>query len=102
MTYELLKNAPPQDSEEFIDYLKAHNRVISETEHWLIISNCKYDKPERPWFTAFWKHTESMRKSIQFDMSFLTMLDGYSEWNWLKKSKEKQTVPGRFHIHLYK
>ncbi len=50
---ELLKNAPPHESEEFIAYLKKHNKVITQTRDWLIIENVKHNTIHRPWYTAF-------------------------------------------------
>ncbi len=96
MTYELLKNAPAQDSPEFIEYLRKNNVVIKETDNFILIQNCKYHSPEKPWYTLFTK-----KKSYPA-VELLSILYDYFEWEWLKKSKEKQTVPGRFHIHLYK
>lgn len=94
--YELLKNAPAQDSPEFLQYLRDNNEVVYENEGWLIIENCKYHTPERPWHTAFWK-LPAQHSAIN-GLSLISF--GYWDWEWLKKAKSKQTVPGRFHIHL--
>lgn len=94
MSYEaLLANAPDQTSEEFLAYLRTHNKVVHEDKNWLVIENAKYHTTERPWHTAF--HKQGM-------MSFRYMMARYWEWEWLKKAKEKQTVPNRFHMHFYR
>lgn len=94
--YPLLQNAPPHDSDEFLDYLRANNVVVYENDVWLIIENCKYHTPEVPWHTAFFKPIGE-HGAIPA-MSLLSF--AYWDWEWLKKAKVKQTVPSRFHIHL--
>lgn len=103
MTYEeLLKNAPAQDTHSFIEYLHAHNTIVKDYENFLVIENAKYHTPESPYHTAFWKHTEEMRNSIQFAFGLVNLLNDYSDWQWLKKATSKQTVKNRFHLHLIK
>ncbi len=102
MSYSLLDEAPKDhNSEGFLDFLRANNNVVEDSDHWLVIENCKYHSPSSPWYTAFWKHTPDMMISIQFDMSLVNMLNRYNSWEWLKKAASKQTVK-RFHIHLIK
>lgn len=97
MNYEtLLANAPAQDSPEFIEYLRENNVVVAENEHWLLIENAKYHNRRRAWFTLFCKE----RAFVHFDGLFVSIVDPYWEWEWRKKAASKQTVPGRFHIHL--
>lgn len=82
----LLKNAPPQDTPAFIDYLREHNPVLWEDDSWLVITNVKYG-----WPTAFAKVDAP---------SFTGILREYGEHEWRKKAVEKQTVPGRLHFHI--
>ncbi len=92
---ELLARAPAQDTDEFLDFLKANNEVITDGQYWLIIANCKYDTKEKRWFTAFSKSRFSdviPPMSVEFE--------SYRDWQWLKKARQKQSVPGRFHVHL--
>jgi hypothetical protein len=91
MSYPLLENAPDHDSPEFLDYLREHNTVVKEYKNWLVIENCKYHRPDRPWHTAFWKNGSMNTRPLQ---------RLYWQWEWLKKAKDKQTVE-RFHIHFY-
>lgn len=109
--YALLKGAPDHDSPEFIEYLKANNPVIWENPQWLVISNVKYDKPEKPWYTAFHKSVKVETKNgLSFSPAYQTewyhdidiLWYEFGDYEWLKKAKSKQTVPGRFHIHLVK
>lgn len=94
ITYEeLLAAAPAQDSDEFLDYLRANNKVVHEDKNWLVIENFKYHTKERPWHTAF--HKVGL-------VSMRNLTRPYYNWEWLKKAKSNQTVPGRFHIHFYK
>ena len=82
---ELLKNAPPHDTDEFLQYLREHNKVIAENTNWLVIENCKYD-----WFTAFAKVNNPK-------LGFLLRKWGHREWK--VKPKDKRSVT-RFHIHI--
>ncbi len=96
MNYEtLLANAPAQDTDEFLEYLKAHNEVITDGQYWLIITNVKYDTPEKRWLTAF-----SKSRFAEVVPPMTVEFEPYRDWQWLKKSKGKQTVPGRLHFHL--
>lgn len=90
---ELLNNAPPHDSQEFLEYLREHNVVIENGNHWLIIENFKYHTPEKPWYTAFHVGHDHWSDCIHH-------LQPYKDWEWLKKSTDKQTVK-RFHLHIY-
>ncbi len=95
MTYELLKNAPPHDSPEFIEYLRKNNPVIFENDHWIIIENCKYHTAFRPWLTAFHIGHDHWTDCVYW------LVHDYEDWEWLKKDKSRQTVE-RFHVHLYR
>ena len=56
MTYkEILQNAPPHNTSEFLEYLAANNRVVHNSPYWLVIENCKYHRKDRVWYTAFAK-----------------------------------------------
>jgi len=93
-TYPLLEKAPDHSSPEFIDFLRDNNRVIFENESMIIIENCKYHTPEKPWYTCFAK-TEDYQNLVRY------LYNEYPDWEWRKKSADKQTIK-RFHIHLYK
>lgn len=82
---ELLAKAPPHDSPEFLEYLRAHNPVLWEDESWLVIQNVKYG-----WPTAFAK------KAL---VSFKGLEERYGHLEWKKKRSGKQTIR-RFHVHI--
>lgn len=92
----LLANAPAHDTPEFLQYLRDNNKVVAENEAWLVIENYKYHTPEKPWLTAFYKHAPHSALNALSWLGYAFM-----DWNWLKKSADKQTVK-RFHIHIYK
>ena len=94
MSYPLLENAPAHDSPEFIDYLRENNIVVFENYRWIIIENCKYHTAERAWLTAF-------HKGLDWWQDADILWFQYGDWEWLKKSADRQTV-NRFHIHIYK
>lgn len=96
MTYPLLKDAPPHDSEAFIAYLGENNVVVDENDAWILIENCKYHTKEKPFLTLFAK--QSVNTEQWEDLR--GWLSDYLDWEWLKKSSERQTVK-RFHIHIY-
>lgn len=103
MTYDkLLAAAPAQDSPEFIEYLRKHNKVVWEVPQWLVIENAKYHKPEAPWLTAFWRGLDEGKswRSWYDDIDILWY--EYREYEWRKKDASKQSVPNRFHLHLIK
>ncbi len=60
-----------------------------------MISNCKYDTPEKPWYTAF--HASPISEWYE-DIEILWF--EFADYEWLKKARSRQTVPGRFHLHL--
>lgn len=93
---KVLADAPPSNRPEFIDYLRDNNEVIWEDKKWIVIKNMKYWDEENAWQTAFPKNVPYMPKLVN------DLLDLYQDWEWLKKSPERQTVPGRFHIHFYR
>lgn len=97
---KLLKNSPAHGSPEFIDYLRENNKVVFESPIWIVIENYKYHTKEKPWLTAFYKGT--FQSVAIHDVPYLYKNFDWKDWNWLKKSADKQTVPGRFHIHIYK
>jgi hypothetical protein len=100
MSYPLLKKAPKDHaSQEFLDFLRENNKVVYENNEWLVIENCKYHTPKKPWLTAFHKG--------QYDSNAITELwslwcgGDFESWKWIKKAASKQTIK-RFHIHLVK
>lgn len=93
---KLLKEAPAHDSPAFIDYLRENNVVVFDNDQWIVIENVKYHTKEKPWLTAFWKGDDYIGA-----VDYLRFLFIWRDWNWLKKSTDKQTVK-RFHLHLYR
>lgn len=88
----LLQAAPDHDSTEFLDYLRANNKVVGENKDWLVIENYKYHTKKRPWYTAFAKG--------YINFSNLTELsEMYQQFDLLLKSPQRRTVT-RFHLHL--
>lgn len=94
---ELLKNAPDHQLPAFIDYLKEHNEVVYENMDWLIIENCKYHTPEKPWYTAFLKWPGPNDANV---VTFNEFLDRYPGMGLMVKPLAERTVK-RFHIHIY-
>jgi hypothetical protein len=101
-SYPLLEKAPPQDTPEFITYLRENNPVIYDGDCWIVIENCKYHTKEVPWYTAFWKcdRQDDDREGMEWWMDIDILWYNFGDWKWIKKAKEDQTVPGRFHIHI--
>lgn len=95
--YPLLEKAPAHDTLEFIDYLRKNNVVVQEDDMWILIENCKYHTPEKPWYTLFAK------QSVDDDLwnELRAWFSEYIDWEWRKKRASDQTVK-RFHIHLIK
>lgn len=88
MTYPHLENAPKDHhSEEFLQYLRENNEVVTEVFDWLVIKNCKY-----PWLTAFAKIDTP---------NLFPLMELYGQYEWRVKPANKRTVK-RFHIHLIK
>ena len=97
MTYPLLKKAPKDhNSEEFLQFLRDNNKVISETRVWLVIENCKYNAPERRWYTAFFK-LNGLPQRTHIGKLFLDTPYG---WSLMMKEPGKRTIE-RPHIHIY-
>lgn len=90
--YPLLDGAPEHQTPEFIEYLRVNNPVIFENESWIVIENCKYHKPDRPWLTAFAK--------APYTIPSFDTLEQWMDWEWKKKSVKEATIK-RFHIHMY-
>lgn len=109
-SYPLLEKAPiDHNSPKFLDFLRANNKVVYDSDSWLVIENCKYHTPEKPWLTAFWKGNKSGKipekiegiKDREWYNDIDILWDEFRDYEWLKKSKSKQTIQ-RFHIHLIK
>lgn len=100
--YPLLQNAPPHDSPEFIEYIRKNNVVVSDFDDWIVIQNCKYYREDRPWLTAFYRWDDGSNCGVWWKHEKIEyLLKEYEDWEWLKKSPDRQTVQ-RFHIHFYK
>ena len=80
-SYPLLKNAPPHDSPEFIEYLRKNNPVVYEDSSWLVIENCKYHHPDLVWYTAFAKRGAGL---FEIDFSLLEAQFGHNVSDILK------------------
>lgn len=94
----LLKNAPPHDSDEFLIYLMNNNVVVKQTEHWLIIENCKYHTEEKPWWTAFLRDKTALSAWVFTSELVKIVPDG---WSLMKKPADKQSIK-RPHYHIVK
>lgn len=109
MTYPLLKKAPKDhNSPEFIDFIRANNKVVFECEEWIVIRNCKYWTKKTEWLTAFWKHSATSQEGYILSLDNSMWYDDikvlwhvFSDYEWVKKASSKQSVK-RFHIHLIK
>lgn len=96
MSYELLEKSPKDhNSPEFLDFLRDNNVVISETDNWLIIENCKYHTKEKPHYTAFFV------SDLPLGMSIVELQNRFPDFDLLIKAPKRQSVK-RFHIHLIK
>lgn len=101
---KFLKKAPDHHSEEFISFLRDHNKVRFENRDWLVIENKKYWTKKNDWLTCFWKGNNGFFG--EFRPNLLTLMEGGNyeelmEREWVKKAKKKQSVK-IFHIHIYK
>ncbi len=94
---EFLKKAPPDHfSDEFIQFLREKpNKVIEETDSWLIIENCKDPND----LTAFYIPEISRNLYYAF-LTDLNKLQRYSDREWRIKAPHKRSVQ-LFHVHLY-
>lgn len=90
----LLENAPAQDSDAFIEYLRQHNPVVFENDQWIVIENAK----RVGWLTAFWKTSKT--HDWYDDIDVLWYQHDWASREWRKHATKDQTVPGRFHIHI--
>lgn len=95
---QLLKECPPQDSQAFLDFLRENNHVVWENKNWLVIENTKYHRTKAPWYTAFWKNSNPL--IIDWWADACDLWPEFQDYKWIKKSKSKQTVRKRFHLHL--
>lgn len=95
---ELLKTCPEDHfSYEFIQFLRDNNKVIEETDNWLIIENCKDPKDYTAFFIRdIWKEDNKM-----FLMDSTELLKKYGDREWKIKAPHKRTVE-LFHVHLIK
>lgn len=93
MTYEELLEGAPRDhcSHEFLQYLRDNNKVVQESDIWLVIENFKYHTEEKPWYTAF-------LKSGGFPVGH-EIEDWFPDMEIVIKPKSKRSV-NRFHVHL--
>lgn len=97
-TYDLLEKAPKDhNSEEFLQFLRDNNNIVSEDYAWLIIENCKYHTKNRPWYTAFAK--------VDTVLLALSEMNGLSyefpDMHIILKPDTHRSVD-RFHVHLTK
>jgi len=102
MSYDLLDKAPKDHmSEEFLQFLRENNIVIYEDIFWLVIANCKYDKPSKRWYTAFFKTNDYFAGGAGFALLKLNqLLINFRALTWLIKAPKDRSVE-RFHVHLY-
>ncbi len=98
---EFLKTAPDNHfSNEFINFLRTNpaNKVIEETENWLIIQNIKDPKD----YTAF-LITRLYEQEKFGDLPGLTLMwelnDKYKDREFKIKAPHKRSVK-LFHVHL--
>lgn len=103
---EFLKKAPPDHfSDEFIQFLREKNKVIEETDNWLIIENCKDPKDYTAFYIQKSKHydSEDYKMYLKNWGSFvgcLQLLGNYKDREWTIKAPHKRSVQ-LFHVHLY-
>jgi len=92
---EILKTAPQDHfSDEFVQFLRDNNEVISESDNWLIISNIKDPKD----YTAFYIESP-FRKDYGMFLHNLSTLEDWSDREWKIKAPHKRSVK-LFHVHL--
>lgn len=93
---KFLKTAPVDHfSDEFVQFLRDNNKVIEETNNWLIIENCKDPNDYTAFFIGKEKHIGSWWEFIKN----LDDLHKYYDREWKIKAPHKRTVK-LFHIHL--
>lgn len=92
-----LKKAPQDHlSEEFIQFLRDKpNKVIEETDNWLIIENIKDPNDYTAFFIRdIWKEDNKM-----FLLDSIELLKKYGDREWKIKAPHKRSVK-LFHVHL--
>lgn len=98
---KFMESAPDQESPAFVDFLRATNKVVVEFDRWIVVENLKFHTQQRPWYTAF--HKPKYEFSDWYDdAGILWHYGDWKNWEWLKKDRKVQSVPGRFHIHIYR
>jgi hypothetical protein len=91
----LLASAPPDhNSEEFLLFLRAKNKVVMETPDFLVVENVKYHTEEAPWYTAFFKH-DRWADSLNLQL----LQHDFPEFRYMINSVFARSIK-RFHIHL--
>lgn len=103
MSYPLLEQAPENHhSTAFLNFLRENNKVVHENAEWLIIENCKYNKENERWHTAFLKSNKGwhIMQAIHFEAlkSAINQM-GYEQWELRIKKPSHRTVK-RFHVHF--
>lgn len=103
MKYRLLDMAPKDHwSDDFLQFLRENNELIEETAYFLVIANCKYDKPKKRWFTAFWKirPMETTDRDLFTQIGLMVAYPLYRDMNLLIKPISRRSVM-RPHVHFY-
>lgn len=103
---EVLIEAPPHGSKEFIDYIRKNNYVVDECESWILIENCKYNSKEGGYYTAFLKSSvrnQEMKVNMVLPREWSALWRLYQRhcdgWEIKIKRKRHQSIK-RFHVHF--
>lgn len=104
---ERLRECPPPDSVQFLDYLRANNRVVDENDIWLLIENCKYHTREKGYYTAFLKPQMKYARvtpNMLFPSEWSSLFRLYQKyaggWEFVIKAELQQSIRTRFHVHF--
>ncbi len=99
----LLKECPPSESPEFIEFLKDHNQIVEEGRFWIMIRNAKYDTLENPHYTIFIRSYAESYAEIppQAWRALKLILERYSTWFIYSNAWEQKSIK-RFHLQLTK
>lgn len=93
---QLMLNAPPHDSDEFVQFLRDNNTVRLETPEWIVVENFKYHTKEREWLTAF-----DLKPNMTLESKILLLEIEYPNHTFIQHSLRTRTVTRR-HLHLIK
>jgi galactose-1-phosphate uridylyltransferase len=100
---QILLKTPNSETPEFIHYLQKKNKIIKETDLWLVVANIKHSTKVCNWFTAFPKRffKDFRDQTTEELVDFKTIIKELELDDFFKyeNSYVNKTVE-RFHVHI--